>query len=75
MHIKGEKGQNIMCLAKVYTRRGNEQEKFLTDGIARVDFSDDGDILLTNIIGDQKKVHGSITMMDLEADQIHIKLA
>ena len=62
-----------MCLAKVYTYKGNEAEKFLVDGVAQVEFQGP-DILLTNIVGEQKRVRGTMKTMDLEDSIIRIEL-
>ncbi len=62
-----------MCLAKVFTYKKGEEDRFLIDGISHID-SNDEEVRLTSLLGDQTVLHGKVATMNLVNNIVRVEL-
>lgn len=60
-----------MCLAKAYLEDRNDSEPVLED-VASLAVDEDT-VVLTNLLGEEKKVSGNLKRVDFQNNELHIE--
>ncbi len=59
-----------MCLATAY--RTSEPDSVILEYVSKIEVQEDGKIVLTDVLGDQKTIEGTLAMADLTGGVVRI---